>query len=375
MGTTRKNLSGCTIFLLLYAWKKISDMIPQEIPEPTKTKMIDKKLDELLKTRNKASILKMPRTRPKPAAETEVFVDALEPVEPERQKWLEDTPFHKLLDMDRENNALIKKFASIFNTKDHRGCALLLQFYATKGSITTPLECDNRGKKTRDKECSGSSSSETIESSHLKEMDTKRKIYENVMAEVRKCQRRMKVHESQRDVMEGNFQNIFSVLESQRDTTIATLQKCLDEHVAALQGIQGTTYVGIVDDVNGLKKKKWATHALDNLVHGINTYKNGMGTIRKNLSGYTIFLLEIPEPKRTKMINKKHDELLKTRNKASIFKMPRTRSKPAAETEGLNKYDLLRTTTTTQEEEVEEESQHNVRVKVRTDGWNLNQLF
>ncbi|GKD38267.1 hypothetical protein Tco_1258474 [Tanacetum coccineum] len=71
---------------------------------------------------------------------------------------------------------------------------------------------------------------------------------------------------------------------------------------------------------------------------------------------------EIPEPKRTKMINKKHDELLKTRNKASIFKLPRTRSKPAAETEGLNKYDLLRTTTTTQEEEVEEESQHNVRV-------------
>nr|GEX33460.1 polyadenylate-binding protein 8-like [Tanacetum cinerariifolium] len=50
---TRKNLSGCTIFLLLYA-RKISDMILQEIPEP-RTKMINKKLDELLKTRNKAS--------------------------------------------------------------------------------------------------------------------------------------------------------------------------------------------------------------------------------------------------------------------------------------------------------------------------------
>nr|GFC18738.1 hypothetical protein [Tanacetum cinerariifolium] len=50
---TRKNLSGCTIFLLLYA-RKISDMIPQEIPEP-RMKMINKKLDELLKTRNKAS--------------------------------------------------------------------------------------------------------------------------------------------------------------------------------------------------------------------------------------------------------------------------------------------------------------------------------
>ncbi|GKD88323.1 RNA-directed DNA polymerase, eukaryota, partial [Tanacetum coccineum] len=130
-----------------------------------------------------------------------------------------------------------------------------------------------------------------------------------------------------------------------------------------LEGVfYGTTYVGIVDDVNGLKKKKWATHALDNLVHGINTYKNGIGTIRKNLSGCTIFLLEIPEPKRTKMINKKLDELLKTRNNASILKMSRTRSKPAAETEGLSKYDLLRTTTTTQEEE---ESLHNVRVKVR----------
>ncbi|GKF47622.1 hypothetical protein Tco_0137424, partial [Tanacetum coccineum] len=31
------------------------------------------------------------------------------------------------------------------------GCLLLLQLYATKGSITTPLKCDKRGKKTRDK--------------------------------------------------------------------------------------------------------------------------------------------------------------------------------------------------------------------------------
>nr|GFB25994.1 hypothetical protein [Tanacetum cinerariifolium] len=102
-------------------------------------------------------------------------------------------------------------------------------------------------------------------------------------------------------------------------------------------------YLKHVDDVNGLKKKKWATHALNNLVHGINTYKNGRGTTRKNLSGCTIFLLlyarkkisemipqEIPEPTRTKMIDKKLDELLKTRNKASILKMPRTRSKAAA---------------------------------------------
>nr|GEW81742.1 hypothetical protein [Tanacetum cinerariifolium] len=62
-----------------------------------------------------------------------------------------------------------------------------------KGSITTPLECDKRRKKTRDKECSGPSSSETIESSHLEAMDTTRKIYEKVMAEVRKCHTRMKV--------------------------------------------------------------------------------------------------------------------------------------------------------------------------------------
>nr|GEX14517.1 hypothetical protein [Tanacetum cinerariifolium] len=97
---------------------------------------------------------------------------------------------------------------------------------------TTPLECDKRRKKTRDKECSGPSSSETIESSHLEAMDTTRKIYEKVMAEVRKCHTRMKVNDSQRDVIEGNFQNIFSALESQRDTTIATFQKSLDEHVA-----------------------------------------------------------------------------------------------------------------------------------------------
>ncbi|GJR82218.1 hypothetical protein Tco_0153003 [Tanacetum coccineum] len=182
------------------------DMIPQEIPEPKRTKMINKKLDELLKTRNNAS---MSRTRSKPAAETE---DALEPLEPERRKWLEDTPFHKLLDMDRENNALIKKFVSMFNTEDHRiedgeeeikmprrgqqtkilpkrikdfvrrgqkgifidyvktklreswdedtlkrayillgGALFSCRFYATKGSFTTPLQCDKRGKKTRDK--------------------------------------------------------------------------------------------------------------------------------------------------------------------------------------------------------------------------------
>ncbi|GKD38266.1 hypothetical protein Tco_1258473, partial [Tanacetum coccineum] len=114
MGTTRKNLSGCTIFLLLYAWKKISDMIPQEIPEPTRTKMIDKKLDELLKTRNKASILKMPRTRPKPAA----------------------------------GSRFPHSFCRCFGASRAREAKM---FYATKGSITTPLECDNRGKKTRDK--------------------------------------------------------------------------------------------------------------------------------------------------------------------------------------------------------------------------------
>nr|GFC45157.1 hypothetical protein [Tanacetum cinerariifolium] len=34
-------------------------------------------------------------------------------------------------------------------------------------------------------------------------------------------------------------------------------------------------YLKHVDDVNGLQKKNWATHALDNLVHGIDTYKNG----------------------------------------------------------------------------------------------------
>nr|GFA40259.1 aminotransferase-like mobile domain-containing protein [Tanacetum cinerariifolium] len=308
---------------------------------------------------------------------TKVFVDALEP---ERRKWLKDTPFHKLLDMDRniQNNGLIRKFASIFYTKDHSielegerhvitpqdvtkflgiedgddeevikmprrgeqtkvlpklikvfvrkghkgicidyvkkrlrdswdedtvkrafillalqyiiyplsdraylhesclhlvedvsalnkkrwatfaitslvngiekyknykgntqifigGCALLLQLYATKGSITTPLECDKRGKMTRDKDCSGSSSSsKTIKSSHLEAMDTTRKIYENVMDEVRKCKNKMKVHKSQRDVMEDNYQNIFSILESQRDTTITTFQKSLDEHVAAV---------------------------------------------------------------------------------------------------------------------------------------------
>nr|GEX14516.1 histone-lysine N-methyltransferase, H3 lysine-9 specific SUVH4 [Tanacetum cinerariifolium] len=58
-------------------------------------------------------------------------------------------------------------------------------------------------------ECSGPSSSETIESSHLEAMDTTRKIYEKVMAEVRKCHTRMKVNDSQRDVMEERLGTVF----------------------------------------------------------------------------------------------------------------------------------------------------------------------
>ncbi|GKG61056.1 hypothetical protein Tco_0616872, partial [Tanacetum coccineum] len=41
-----------------------------------------------------------------------------------------------------------------------------------------------------------------------------------------------KNNELQNDVTQTTFDNIFSGLESQRDTTIAKLQKALDEHPA-----------------------------------------------------------------------------------------------------------------------------------------------
>ncbi|PWA40373.1 hypothetical protein CTI12_AA563200 [Artemisia annua] len=52
-GMTR-SLGGCTVFLLLYVRKKISETIPDdELSDETRKKMIDVKLDELLETCNK----------------------------------------------------------------------------------------------------------------------------------------------------------------------------------------------------------------------------------------------------------------------------------------------------------------------------------
>ncbi|GJZ27552.1 hypothetical protein Tco_0571805 [Tanacetum coccineum] len=100
------------------------DMCLQKSKGDAETEGLNK-YNVLLRTTNTTQEEKEPlvdvRVRVKVRGSTNVFVDALESLEAERRKWLEDTAFYKLIDMGRniQNNALIKKLATMFNTEDH----------------------------------------------------------------------------------------------------------------------------------------------------------------------------------------------------------------------------------------------------------------
>ncbi|PWA66795.1 hypothetical protein CTI12_AA263220 [Artemisia annua] len=237
------------------------------------------------------------------------FVDKMNALEEERLKLLEDSPFYKLLEMSHnvQSNKAIDKLVSLFNTKDR---SLLLpdgsRWVVIPQDFTSIMGVEDGDKVV------------IIPKKPVSKLPSEQTIifFEN------KCQ-----------WVVSNKKIEFELAQSKdRDTVKRAFALFALRNIVCppTRNSLCWAYLNHVDDLNGLKKKKWATHALNVLVRGINTYRNSRGPGRKNLGGCTIFLLlyarkkisdtipeEIPEPRRTKMIDKKLDELLKMPNKVN----------------------------------------------------------
>ncbi|PWA66797.1 hypothetical protein CTI12_AA263220 [Artemisia annua] len=268
------------------------------------------KYNKLLKCRTTTEPQKVDK-KPAPLVRCKVkaFVDKMNALEEERLKLLEDSPFYKLLEMSHnvQSNKAIDKLVSLFNTKDR---SLLLpdgsRWVVIPQDFTSIMGVEDGDKVV------------IIPKKPVSKLPSEQTIifFEN------KCQ-----------WVVSNKKIEFELAQSKdRDTVKRAFALFALRNIVCppTRNSLCWAYLNHVDDLNGLKKKKWATHALNVLVRGINTYRNSRGPGRKNLGGCTIFLLlyarkkisdtipeEIPEPRRTKMIDKKLDELLKMPNKVN----------------------------------------------------------
>lgn len=227
---------------------------------------------------------KQPKVKVVVRCRTNHFVDTLERLGPERRKWLEDTPFHKLLLMERhiQNNAMIKKLATMFNTQDNslelegETCVLTANDFTRimgiedgEEEIKIPREGKNKPRKGKKKP----------RKAQIKPLPTELELKRDFVEEGQNhiCMKKVMTKLSE-DLDEDNVKRAY-VLFALQYIVCAPSEKDLP-----------LSYLDLVRDVSCLKKKRWATFAIDRLVKGIKTYKNSKGTKEIHLGGCTLFL-------------------------------------------------------------------------------------
>ncbi|PWA93219.1 hypothetical protein CTI12_AA073140 [Artemisia annua] len=236
------------------------------------------------------------------------FVNEMNALGAERKKLLEDSPFYKLLEMSGkvQNNEKIKKLVSVFNTNDR---SLLLP----DGSrcVVTPQDFTSiMGVEDGDEEVD---------------------IHKNQVREPPSEQTRMFLSDNVKESLVSNIKVLKELKESKDKDTLNrafALYALRFIICAPTKNSLPGSYLEYVENVSSIKKKKWATHAVECLVRGIDTYNKDKRQKTKTLSGCTVFLLlyvrkkisdtipeELSEEARKKMIDEKLDELLGMRNK------------------------------------------------------------
>lgn len=217
------------------------------------------------------------------------FFDPLDKLGPERrkmlEKMLEDSPFYKLLEMERgvQDNKRVKQLATLFNLKEN--CIEIegVKYIVTANDFTQIMGVGD-GEEEINMPGRGAKKQDPTEAQKKSPTQAQKKL----LAQLR------------RDFMEkGNNISMKNVVE--------TLSESIDENnvkrafaLLALRFIiyapsngklNGSFFLDLVQDIGGLHKKKWATFAIEKLVDGIKTYKTGKGNkIERNLGGCAIFL-------------------------------------------------------------------------------------
>ncbi|GJV41449.1 aminotransferase-like mobile domain-containing protein [Tanacetum coccineum] len=184
---------------------------------------------------------------------TKKFLDALENLEPERQKMLEDTPFYKLLEIKPgiQDNEKIKQLASLFNTDEKCLEIKGVKYVVTAEDFTQIMGMEDGEEKI----------------TKLKQVKGKPDI---------------DMKEIVNQLSEGKNED-----EVKRAYALLALRYII---CAPPKGALGHSFLNLVQDVGSLNKKKWATYAIESLVEGIKIYKTGKGKGERNLGGCTIFL-------------------------------------------------------------------------------------
>ncbi|PWA48605.1 Aminotransferase-like mobile domain-containing protein [Artemisia annua] len=215
---------------------------------------------------------------------TNSFLDPLENLEPGRRKLLEDSPFRKLLEMKRgvQNNKRIKQLASMFNTEER-----CLEIEGVKYVVTPEDFSRIMGVEDGDEEIEmpgrGAKKKSSTEAQKKSPNEAERKLLAQLTRDFTKHGKGQidmeKVVEQLRgSTNEDNVKRAFALLTLRY--IICAPSNCPLTH----------SFLNLVHDVSGLKKKKWATYAIESLVKGIKTLKKGKGNEERYLGGCAIFL-------------------------------------------------------------------------------------
>ena len=204
---------------------------------------------------------------------------------------MEDTPFHKLLLMERhiQNNVMIKKLATMFNIQENslelecetrvlmaNDFTRIMGIEDGEEEIEIPRKGQNKPREGQNKHRKGKKKPRKAQNKLLPtELELKRNFVNEGQNHI--CMKKVTTELSE-GLDEDNVKRAY-ILFALQYIVCAPSEK--DLHLS---------YLDLVRDISSLKKKRWATFAIDRLVKGIRTYQNSKGTKEIHLGGCTLFL-------------------------------------------------------------------------------------